>query len=129
MVTGRFAAQNRSPKVRLMEKSLHLSQNTLREECRLPGTPRVDPDVQFSRIRFLGCTRFRGAKHRLQAYTLRRLTSVIRGRAIFTWSRACVNCSQVKLLRWPPRRLSHLNVQSMTQLKRRCSERESPRTP
>lgn len=25
----------------------------------MPGTPRAVPDVQFSRIRFLGCTRFR----------------------------------------------------------------------
>ena len=29
------------------------------EAIRLPGTPRTDPDVQFSRIRFLGYTRIR----------------------------------------------------------------------
>jgi hypothetical protein len=28
---------------------------------RLPGAPATDPDVQFSRIRFLGRTRFRAS--------------------------------------------------------------------
>jgi hypothetical protein len=39
--------------------------------------------VQFFRIRFLSCTRIRGAKPSPYANTLRRWTSVIRGRAIF----------------------------------------------
>lgn len=36
----------------------------------MPGTPRADPDVQYYRIRFLGCTRFCGAKlyHHLVCY-------------------------------------------------------------
>ncbi len=29
----------------------------------MPGAPRTSPDVQFSRIRFLGCTRFRADLH------------------------------------------------------------------
>ena len=29
----------------------------------MPGAPHTDPDVRFSRIRFLGCTRFRADLH------------------------------------------------------------------
>ena len=42
--------------------------------------PRADPDVQFSRLRFCGWTRYRGAKPSLPAHTLRRGTAVRRGR-------------------------------------------------
>ena len=95
----------------------------------MPGTPRTVPDVQFSRIRFFGCTRFRGAKQRLQANTLRRLTSVRQGRALLTRSRTRGNGSHVSRLCLPPRRLSHGNVPSMAQRKKRVSEREFPCTP
>jgi len=62
---------------------------------RLHVAARTVPDVRFSRIRFLGCTRVRGAKQSLQAHTRRRLTSVIQGRALLTRSRPRVHCSQV----------------------------------
>ncbi len=56
------------------------------------NTPRTVPDERFSRIRFLGCTRFRA---RLEAYanTLRYLFCVIRGRAIPTCFNITLKCS------------------------------------
>ena len=69
-----------------------------------------DPDVQFSRIRFLGCTRFRVEQSSHAYTTCCRLTSVIFGRAMPKRSSALSNASQVKLFRLPPLRLSHLNA-------------------
>ena len=91
-----------------------------------PAPPRAVPDVQFSRIRFLGCTRIRGAKRSHQAHTLRCLTSVRRGRAIPIRSQPWVNCSQAKLCRFPPRRLRHVNVQRRARSKKRYRARELP---
>jgi len=85
--------------------------------------------VPFSRLRFLGCTRVRGAQPSLQAHTLRRLTSVRQGRAIVARSRTRGHGSQVSLLRLPPRRLRPLSVPSLAPRQTRVSAREVPRTP
>ena len=62
---------------------------------RLPGIPRADPGVQFSRTGFLGRTRFRVARLQPQANTRRLLTSVIRGLTMGTSSKTRLNRSQV----------------------------------
>jgi hypothetical protein len=54
-----------------------------------------------------------------QANNLRRLPSVMRGRSMGTASRIWVKRTQLKLRRFPPRRLSHLNAHFMAQSKKR----------
>ncbi len=76
----------------------------------------TDPDVRFSRIRFLGCTRFR-ARH--LRYENTRCRFVATGSLGFTSPRrsmALLKAFQVKLLRFPPRRFSHLKAHSTAQL-------------
>ena len=79
----------------------------------MPGAPRTNPDVQFSSIRFLCCTRLRVELNHYANTLWRRFGSVMVGRAIPKRSSARVNVSQVKLLFLPPLRLSHLKVQSL----------------
>ena len=58
-----------------------------------------DPAVQYSRIRFLSCTRFRDARQKHQVTTRRRGTSGIQGTATLTRSKRRLNCPQEKLRR------------------------------
>ena len=71
----------------------------------------------------------RPRKAGVQAYTLRCRSSVIRGRSWWTASRIWVKRAQLKLLRFPPRRLSHLNAHFVAHSKKRESAWEFPWTP
>jgi hypothetical protein len=50
-----------------------------------------------------------------QANTLRRLTSLMRGRSRGTASSRWMSRCQLQLVRFPPRRLSHVNAHGMAQ--------------
>jgi hypothetical protein len=60
----------------------------------LPDAPRAVPDVQFSRIRFLGCTRFRAGYHPVcsgpQGGWLIRFRSDLSGMRVLSGRRAAV---------------------------------------
>jgi hypothetical protein len=62
---------------RLLARLYRGSHLRLLNSMRFQGATSADPDVQFSRIRFLGCTRFR-VEQNIHAYTTCcRLVSVI----------------------------------------------------
>jgi len=63
------------------------------------------------------------------AYTLRRRCSVMRGRSLGTASSSRVKHFQLKLLRFPPRRLRHLHAHVMAQSQKRERALELPWTP
>jgi len=65
----------------------------------------------------------------VHADTLRRLGSVMRGRSLGTASSSWVKRFQLKLLRFPPRRLRHVHAHVMAQAQKRWRAGELPWTP
>ena len=80
---------------RLLARLYRGSHLRLLNSMRFQGATRTDPGVQFFRTGFLSRTRFREARQKLHANTLRPLGSVIRGSAMETYPRTRWNCAQV----------------------------------
>ena len=103
-----------------------------RSDCRVGGdvaipTPRSPGRAGFLHpVPGLDSLPRRAVAH---AYTRRRLDSVMRGRSMGTASKSWVKRCQLKLLRFPPRRLSHLKAHAMAQSKKRERAWELPWTP